>query len=123
MDLLANQGTLKSLLQHHSSKASVLQHSAFFMVHLSHPYVTMGKTTIALSIWTFVGTVMFLLFNTLFRFVIAFLPRSKCLLVSWLKPPSALFLEPKKIKPVTVSTFSASICHEVVGPDAMILVF
>ena len=122
MDLLAVQGTLKSLLQHHSSKASILQHSAFFMVQLSHSYMTTGKT-IALTRWTFVGKVMSLLFNMLSRLVIAFLPRSKDLLISWLQPPSAVILEPKKIKSVTVSIVSPSICHEVMGPDAMILVF
>ena len=95
-DLLAVQGTLKSLLQHHISKASVLQCSAFLMVQLSHPYMTTGKT-IALTRWTFVGKVMSLLFNTLSRLVITFLPRSKCLLISWLQSPSAVTLEPKKI--------------------------
>ena len=102
LDLLAIQGTLKSLLQHHSSKASVLQCSAFFMVQVSHPYMTTGKT-IALTRWTFVGKVMSLLFNMLCRLVIAFLPRSKRLLISWLQSPSALVLEPRKIKSVTVS--------------------
>ena len=97
LDLLAVQGTLKSLLQHHSSKASILQHSAFFTVQLSHPYMT-TKKTIALNRWTFVGKVMSLLFNMLSRFVIAFLPRSKCLLISSLQSPSAVILEPKKIK-------------------------
>ena len=121
-DLLAVQGTLKSLLQHHSSKASVLQGSAFSIVQLSHPYKTAGKT-IALIRGTFVGKVMSLLFNMLSRLVIAFLPRSKCLLISWLHPPSAVILEPPKIKSVTVSTVSPSICREVMGPDAMILVF
>ena len=95
LDLLAVQGPLKSLLQHHSSKASILQHSAFFLVQLSHPYMTTGKT-IALTRWTFVGKVMFLLFNVLSRLVIAFLPRSKCLFISWLQSPSAMILEPKK---------------------------
>ena len=95
-DLLAVQGTLKSLLQHHSSKASVLRHSAFFVVQLSHPYMTTGKT-IALTRWTFVGKVMSLLLNMLSRLVIAFLPRSKHLSVSWLQSPSAVILEPKKI--------------------------
>ena len=113
--------TLKSLLQHHSSKASILRHSAFFIVQLSHPYLTTGKT-IALTRWTFVGK-MSLLFNKLSRFVIAFLPRSKHLLISWLQSPSAVILEPKKIKCVTISIVSPSICHEVVGLDAMILVF
>ena len=117
-DLLAVQGTLKSLLQHHSSRASVLWHSAFFMVQLSHPYMTTGKT-IALTIHTFVSKVMSLLFNILSRFVIAFLPRGKCLLISWSQSPSAVILEPKKIKS---STFSPYICHEVMGPDAMTLV-
>jgi len=121
-DLLAVQGTLKSLLQHHNSKASILWCSAFFMVQLSHPYMTTGKT-MALTIQTFVNKVMSLPFNMLSRLVIAFLPRSKCLLISWLQSPSAVILEPKKIKSVTVSTFSPSICHEVKGPDAMILVF
>ena len=116
-DHLAVQGTLKSLLQHHSSKASVLQHSDFFIVQLSHPYMTKGKT-IALTRQTFVGKVMSLLFNMLSRFVIAFLPRSKHLLTSWLKTPSAVILEPKKIKSVTVSIVSTSICHEVMGLDA-----
>ena len=120
-DLLAVQGTLKSLLQGHNSKAPILKISAFIMVKLSHPNLTIGKT-IALTIWTFVGKVMSLLFNTLSRFVIAFLPRSKCLLISWLQSLSAVILEPKKIKSVTASTFSPSICHEVMGPDAMILV-
>ena len=124
LDLLAVQGTLKSLLQHHSSKASVLWHSAFFILQLSHPYMTTttGKT-IALTQRTFVGKVMSLLFNMLSRLVIAFLPRSKCLLMSWLQSPSAVILETKKIKSVTVSIVSPSICHEVTGPDAMILVF
>ena len=120
--LLAVQGILKSLLQHHSSKASVLQHSAFFIIQLSHPYMTTGKT-IALTRWTFVGKVMSLLFNMLSRLVITFLPRSKCLLISYLQSPSAVILEPKKRKSVTISTVSPSICHEVMGPDAMILVF
>ena len=104
LDLLAAQGTLKSLLQHHSSKASVLQCSVFFIVQLSHPYITTGKT-IALIIWTFVGKVMALLFNTPSRFVIAFLPRSKCLLISCLQSPSAVILEPRKIKPVLFPLF------------------
>ena len=121
-DLLAVHGTLKSLLQHYNSKVSVLWHSAFFMVQLSHPYVTNGKT-IALTIWTFVGKVMSLLFNILFRFVTAFLPRSKHLLISWLQSLSAVISEPRKIKSVTVSTFPPSVCHEVMGPDAMIFVF
>ena len=104
LDLLAVQGTLKSLLQHHNLKASILQHSAIFMVQLSHPYMTTGKT-IALTTWTFVGKVMSLLLNMLSRLVIAFLPRSKHLLISWLQSPSAVILEPKKIKSVTVSMF------------------
>ena len=116
------QGTLKSLLQHHSSKASILQHSAFLIVQLSHPYVTTGKT-IALTRRTFVGKVMSLLFNILSRLVIAFLPRSKHLLISWLQSPSAVILETKKIKSLTVSIVSPSICPEVMGPNAMIVVF
>ena len=119
---LAVQGTLKSLFQHHSSKASVLQCSAFFTVQLSHPYMTTGKT-IALTRRTFVGKVMSLLFNMLSRFVIAFLPKSKRLLISWLQSPSAVILEPKKIKSVTVSIVSPSFCYEMMGLDAMILVF
>ena len=122
LDLLAIQGTLKSLLQHHSSKASILWHSAFFTVQLSHPFMTTGKTK-ALTRWTFVGNVMSLLLNMLSRLVIAFLSRSKCLLISWLQSPSAVIWEPPKIKPHTVSIVSPSICHEVMGPDAMILVF
>ena len=121
-DLIEVQGTLKSLLQHHSSKASIVQHSAFFIVQLSHPYMTTGKT-IALTRWTFVAKVMSLLFNMLSRLVIAFLPRSKCLLISWLQSPSAETLEPPKIKSLAVSIVSPSICHEVMGLDAMILVF
>ena len=113
-NLLAVQGTLKSLFQHHSLKASILRHSAFFLVQLSHPYMTTGKT-IALTRQTFVGKG--LLFNTLSRLVIAFLPRSKRLLISCLESPSAVILEPPKIKSVTVSTVSPSICHEVMGPD------
>ena len=112
MDLLAVQGTLKSLLQHHNLKATIICHSAFLMVQLSHPDMTTGKTT-ALTRWTFDGKVMSLLFNTLSRFVIAFLPKSKCLLISWLQSPSAVILEPNKIKSVTVFTFSPSFCHEV----------
>ena len=112
LDLLAVQGTLKSLLQYHSSKASILWQSAFFTVQLSHPYVTTGKT-IALTRWTFVGKVMSLLLNMLSRLVIPFLPRSKCLLISWLQSPSAVILEPQNIKSATVSTASPSICHEV----------
>ena len=122
LDLLAVQGMLKSLLQQHSSKASILWCSAFFMVQLSRSYMSTGKT-IALTRWTFVGKVMSLLFNMLSRLVITFLPRSKHLLISWLQSPSAVILEPKKIKSVTVSILSPSICHEVMGPDAMILVF
>ena len=119
MDLLAVQGTLKSLVRHHSSKASILRCSAFFMVQLSHPYMTTGKTT-ALTRWTFVGKVMSLLFNMLPRLVIAFLPRNKRLLIPWLQLPSAMILEPKKIKSVTVSIVSPSICYEKVRPDVMI---
>ena len=122
LDLLAVQGTLKSLLQHHSSKASILQHSAFFIVQLSHPYMTTGKT-IALTRRTFVDKVVSLLFNMLSRLVITFLPRSKRLLTSWLQSPSAVILEPRKIKSATVSTVSPSICYEVMGTDAMISVF
>ena len=122
LDLLAVQETLKSLLQHHSSKASILQRSAFFIVQLSHPYVTTGKT-IALTRWTFVGKVMSLLFNMLSRLLIAFLLRNKCLLISWLQSPSAVILELPKIKSITVPTVSPSICHETMGLDAMILVF
>ena len=122
LDLLAVQGTLKSLLQHYSPKTSILRCSAFFIVQLSHPYMTTGKT-IALTRWMFVGKVMSLLFNMLSRLVIAFLPRSKRLLISWLQSPSAVILEPKKIKSLSVSIVSPSICHEVMGPDAMILVF
>ena len=121
-DILAVQRTLKSLLQHHSSKASILQHSAFFMAQLAHPYMTTGKT-MAFTRWTFVGKVMSLLFNMLSRLVIAFLPRSKRILISWLQSPSAVILEPKKIKSITVSIVSPSICHEVMGPEVMILVF
>ena len=106
--LLAVQGTLRSLLQHHSSKPSILHHSAFFIVQLSHPYMTTGKT-IALTRWTFVGKVMSLLFNMLSRLVIAFLLRSKCLLISWLQSPPAVILEPKNIKPLTVSIVSDSL--------------
>ena len=122
LDLLAVQGLLKSLLQHHTSKASVLWCSAFFIVQLSHPHMTTGKA-IALTRWTFVGKVMSLLFNMLSRLVITFLPRSKHLLISWLQSPSAVILEPPKIKSLTVSTVSPSICHEMMGLDAMILVF
>ena len=116
LDLLAVQGTLKRLLQHHSSKASILQGLAFCIVQLSHPYMTTGKT-IALTRWTFVGKIMSLLFNMLSRLVITFLPRSKHLLISWLQSPSTVILEPRKIKSATVSTVSSSICHEVMGPD------
>ena len=122
LDLLAVQETLKSLFQHHSWKASILRCSAFFIAQLSHPYMTTGKT-IAMTRRTFVGKVMSLLFNMLSRLVITFLPRSKCLLISWLQSLSAVILEPRKIKSVTVFTVSLSICHEVMGPDAMILVF
>ena len=117
LDLLAVQGTLKSLLQHHSSKASVLQCSAFFRVQLSHPYMTTGKTT-ALTRWTFVGKVMSLLFNMLSRLAIAFLPRSKHLLISWLQSTSAMIWEPPKVKSLTLSIVSPSVCHEVMGRDA-----
>ena len=117
--LFAVQGTRNSLLQHHSSKASILQHSAFFTVQISHPYMTTGKT-VALTRWTFVDKVMPLLFNMLSRFAITFLPRSKRLLISWLQSPFAVLLELEKIKSLTVSP---SICHEVMGLDAMILVF
>ena len=120
LDLLAVQGTLKSLFQHHSSKASILRCSAFFIVQLSQPYMTTGKTR-ALTKRPLL--VMSLLFNMLSRLVISFLPRSKHLLISWLQPPSAVILEPKKMKSITVSIVSPSICHEVMGPDAMILVF
>ena len=109
-DLLTVQGTRKSLLQHHGSKASILLCSAFFIVQLSHPYMTTGKT-IALTRWTFVGKIMSLLFNMLSRLVITFLPRNKCLLISWLQSPSAVILESKKITSVTVSIVSPSICH------------
>ena len=122
LDLLTVQGTLKSLLQHHSSKASVLRCSGFFMVQLSYLYMTTGKI-IALSRWTFVGIIMSLLFNMLSRLVIAFLPRSKCLLILWLQSPSAVIWEPKKIKSVTVFIVSPSICHVVLGPDVLISVF
>ena len=122
LDLVAVQGTLRSLLQQHSSKASILRCSVFFIVQLSHPYMTIGRT-IALTRVAFVGKVMSLLFNTLSSLVIAFLTRSKRLLISCLQPPSAVILEPKKINSVTASTVSPSICHEVMGPDAIILVF
>ena len=120
LDLLAIQGTLKSLFQHHSSKVSILLRSAFFIVHLSHPYMTTGKT-IALTRWTFVSKVMSLLFNMLSRLVIAFLPRSKCLLISWLQSPSTVNLEPKRRKSDTVCTVSPSISHEVMGLDLSFL--
>ena len=119
LDLIAVQGTLKSLLQHHSSKASILWCSAFFIVQISYPYMTTEKK-IALTRQTFVGKVMSLLLNMLSRLVLAFLPRSKRLLISWLQSPSAVILEPPKIKSLTVSIVSPSICHEVMGPDAMI---
>ena len=121
MDFLAGQGTLKSLLQDHSSKASILQCSAFFIVQLSHPYMTTGKT-IALTRWTFVGKVMSPLFNMLSRLVITSLPRSKLLLISWLQSSSSVILDPPQ-KSITVSTFSPSICHEMMGPVAIICFF
>ena len=121
-DLLAAQGTLRSLPQLHSSKASILWRSASFMVQLSQLYMTTGKI-IDLTLWTFVGRGMSLLFNTLSRFVIAFLPRSNHLLMPWMRPPSAVILEPKKRKYATASTFSPSICHEVMEPDAIIFMF
>ena len=121
-DLLTVQGALRSLLQHHSSKASILWRSVFFMVQLSEPYVTTGKI-IALSIQTFVGRVISLPFNTLSRFVIAFLPRSKHLLISWLQSPSTVILELQKGKSDTTSTYYPSICHEVMGLDTVIVVF
>ena len=122
LDLLAVQGTLKSLLLHHSSKASILQCSAFFTAQLSHPYMTTRKT-IALTIWTFVDKVLSLLFNMLSKLIITFLPRSKHLLNSWLQSPYAVILEPKKINSFTVSIVSPSICHEVIGSDAIIFIF
>ena len=122
LDLLAIQGTLKSLLQHHNSKASILWCSAFFIVQFSHPYVTIGKTT-ALTRWTIVGKMMSLLFNMLSRLVIAFLPRSKCLLILRLQSQSAVILEPKKVESVTVSIVSPFVYHEVMGPNAMIFIF
>ena len=118
LDLLAVQGTLKNLLQHHSSKASILLPLAFFIVQLSHPYMTTGKT-IALTKRTFVGKVISLLFNMLYSLVITFLPRIKHLLISWLQSPSTVIWGPPKIKSLTVSPY---ICHKVMGPDAMILV-
>ena len=122
LGLLEVQGTLKSLLQHHSSKASILQPSVFFIVQLSYPYMTTGKI-IALTRQTFVGKIISLLFNMLSRLVITFLPRSKCLLISWLKSPFAVILDPRKINSATVCSVLPSICHEVLGPDAMIFVF
>ena len=122
LDLLAVQGILKRLLQHHISKASILRRSAFFTVQLWHLYLTTGKT-IALTRWTFVGKVMSLLFNMLSRLVITFLPQSKCRLIWWLQSPSAVILEPPKIKSDTVSTVYPSVCHEAKGPDVMIFVF
>ena len=121
-DLLAFQGTPKILLQHHSSKASILWHSVLLIVQLSHPYMTTGKT-IALTRRTFIDKLMSLLFNMLSWLVIAFLPRSKRLLISWLQASSAVILEPKKIKSVTVSIISPSICHDMMGQDAMVFVF
>ena len=120
--MLSKGQTLKSLLQHHSLKASILLCSALFIVQLSHPYMTTGKT-IALTKWTFVSKVMSLLFDMLSRLDIIFLPRSKCLLISWLQSPSAVILEPPTIKSATISTVSPSICHEVMGLDAMIFSF
>ena len=122
LDHIAVHGTLKSLLHHHSSKASISWHSAFFTVQLSHPYMTPGKT-IALTRWNFVGKVMSLLLKMLSRLVITFLPRIKYLLISWLQSPSAVILESAKIKSDTVSTVSPSISHQVMGPDAMIFIF
>ena len=118
LDLLAVQGTLKSLLQHHSSKASIFPCSVFFTIQLSHSYMTTGKT-IALTRWTFFGKVMSLVLNMLSRLVKTFLPRSKRLLISWLQSPSAVILEPQKIKSDTVSPVPPYISHEVMGPDAM----
>ena len=123
LDLLVVQGTRKSLLQHHSSKASILWSSAFFIIQLSHPYSDYSGKTIAFTRWTFVGKVLSLLFNMLSRFVIDFLPRSKCVLMSWLHSPLALILEIKKINSLTISIVSPSTCHEVMGLDAMILLF
>ena len=122
LDLLEVQGTLKSLLQHHSSKATILWRSPFFTVQLSYPFMITGKT-IALTRWTFVGKVMSLFFYMLSSLVITFLPRNKHLLISWLQSPSAVILEPPKIKSATVSTVSPSIYHELMGLDAMIFVF
>ena len=122
IDWSAVQGILKSLLQHHTSEVLILQHSAFFMVQLSHPYITTGKT-MTFTIWTYVGKMMSLFFNVLSRIVIAVLPRSKCLLISWLQSSSAVILEAKRAKSVTVSILSPSICHEMMGSDAMIFFF
>jgi len=122
LDLRAVQGTLKSLLQHHSSKASILRHSAFFIIQISHAYVTTGKT-IALTRWTFVGKVMFLLFNLLYRLVITFLPRSKCLLISWMQSPSAVILEPPQNKIFHGFHSFPIYLHEGMGLDAMIFIF
>ena len=122
LDLRAVQGTLKSLLQQHSSKASILRCSAFFIVQLSHSYMTTGKTR-ALTRWTSVGKVMSVLFNMLSRLIITFLPRGMCLLISWLQSPSAVILESQKMKSVTISTVSPSIWHEVMRLDAVISVF
>ena len=122
LHLLAVQGTLKSLLQHHSSKASILLCPAFFIVQLSHPYMSTGKTK-ALTRQTFVGKVISLLFNMMSRLVIAFLPRSKHLLISWLQSSSAVILEPKEVNSLTISIVSPSVCHEVMGLDAIILIF
>ena len=122
LDLLKVQGILNCLLQHHYLNASVLQHPSFFMVQLPHPHMTIGKT-IALTIWTFVSKMMSLLFNTLSRFVITFFPRNKCILISWLPLLSTVILKPNKIKSVTASTFFTSVCHEVMGPEAIILDF
>ena len=121
-DLLAVQGTLKSLVRHDSSEASILWRSAFFIVQLSHAYMTTGKN-LALTVWTIVSKVIFLLFNVLSRSVITFLPRNKRLLISWLQSPPAVILEPRKTKSVTVPIVFPSICHEVMGLDAMMLVF
>ena len=122
LDFLAVQGTPKRLLQHHSSKVSIFHHSSFFIVQISHAYLTTGKT-IAFTRQTFVGKVMSLLFNMLSSLVIAFLPRSKHLLISWLQSRSAVILEPPKIKFLSVSIVSTSNCHEVMQPDAMVVVF
>ena len=122
LDRLAVQGTLKSLPQNHSSKGSILLHSAFFIVQLLHPYMTTGNI-IALTRWTFVGKVISLLFNMLSRLVITFLLKRKHILISWLQSPSAVILEPPQIKSVTVSTVSPTISHELMGPDAMIFIF